>query len=381
MRWNTNNKGHVFDEEYENFKKREILIYGAGNIGLKFWNSIVWYKDYVKGFVDINPKKYVPDGTVLFSPEQMNPSRHLVIISIADNCIVNEVEQLLTFKGFSKNQTYFYLSDWIEKYQYIYTYAVTDKVIAPFISLQFTTLCNLKCKGCVACNPQVKAPGFLGEKVFEENINALFRHIDFIERLDVCGGEPFLGNYMLDIFPLLQAYRHKINRLTTVTNGTVIPNNKLCSKLHEIDMYIKVDDYSENISKKTYIPEIIQKFKQYSVCYEINKVDKWINLGWEENKMVSEKEAECLYLRCDNYRKSIHQKKLYACDYAGYANEANVIRGDDQDYLDLGMMNRINKNEMLEFLLRYCDKGYCEACKYCNGNVNINTHHIPVAEQ
>lgn len=383
MKWESN-RGHVFDEKYKLFKLKDIYVYGAGDRGKYFYDRVLYCRDYIRGFIDKDKDKECYCEKTVISPDAIcnaNKSDYIIVVCLADSCEKEKIFSLLDEKGYKKDIDCFDYEKWIEWYQYIYVFEKNKSIVAPFISMQFTTVCNLRCRGCVACNPQIKKPHYFGASYFESNLKSLFNNIDFADRLDVCGGEPFIGNKMIEILQLFKPYRNRINKLSTVTNGTVIPSDDLCKALSDIRMVVKLDDYSDVIREKTFINEIIAKFNQFHVLYEVNKVEKWIYLGWEDNKPSTDIVAKELFEKCNNMRKSIHNQKLFVCDYAGYANEANVINCEKDDYIDLVNVGGMSKSEMLEFLLGYNVKGYCAACKYCNGGVGINEFYIPVAEQ
>ena len=52
-----------------------------------------------------------------------------------------------------------------------------------------------------------------------------------------------------------------------------------------------------------------------------------------------------------------------------------------EDSFNLAEYNPDRRKEFIEFNAGYCEKGYLNFCKRCNGYQNINTSYVPVGRQ
>ncbi len=381
MKWM--NKGHEFDSKFEKlFKGKKLYIYGAGNNGKRLYNKMIYIRDRIKGFIDRNKKAV--DFADVITYEEINDritDDDIVIIS-TDGQIATHMWLQLIALGFSENNI-FHFREWEQYYLYIYAFLEKNIVISPFISLQFSNICNCKCKHCLAFSPEIKSPKYFGIEVFQKNTDAIFRNIDYVEMIDISGGEPFLIEGLAECIKYIGSkYNDRIGMLRTITNATIIPSDKICKAIRENNVWVWIDDYREaNIGKNIVIKEIILKFDKYGIEYGIRKVDQWIDLGVYEKEKSSDIEAKFKFDECSNRLAAIYNQRLYNCCYACFADATRAYCGDESDYIDMRSERRIDKGIMLEFLLGYTEKGFLKMCRNCYGAETINNHYVPVAQQ
>ncbi len=381
MKWM--NKGHELDVKFRMmFQGKRLYIYGAGNNGKRLWNKMFYLHDRIDGFIDRNRSAVDFIKVISYGEISNEMIKNAIVIISTEGNIASHMWMQLVALGFSRDMVFYY-EEW-EKY-YLPIYALFEKeiVISPFISLQFSNICNCKCEHCLSFTPELKSYRYFGFEVFQKNADAIFKNIDYVDRLDLSGGEPFLiEEFAKCINYIGSKYRECIGTLRTVTNATIVPSDEICEAMKKNNVWVWIDDYrGAGIGKKIKMDELINKLNEYGIGYGIRKVENWINLGINEKAVSTDEEAKFRYDECYNRSKSIHNMKLYGCCYAGFANEAQAYCGDESDYIDLGNEGRIDKNVMLEFLLGYTEKGFLRMCKKCYGGENINIHYVPVARQ
>lgn len=381
MKWT--NKGHEFDARFKRiFQGKRIYIYGAGNMGKHLYHKMFYIRDKIEGFIDRNVEAV--DFAKVITYQEINEEivKNAIVIISTDGDMASHMWLQLTALGFSRDNI-FYFREWIKYYLYIYALLEKEIVVAPFISLQFSNICNCKCQYCLAFSPQLKSYKYFGIEMFQKNADAIFKNIDYVDIIDVSGGEPFLIEGFADCIEYIGTkYGTHIGIIRTVINATVIPSDRMCKAMKKHAVWVWIDDYREaNIGKNILIEDIVKKFDKYGIEYGIRKEDHWINLGVNEQSISEDIVAQFRYDECANRSRSIHSLKLYGCCYADFANEAKVYCGKESDYIDLGMEERIDKGVMVEFLLGYTEKGFLEMCRKCYGSETINNHYIPVAQQ
>ena len=385
MEWR--NKGTEFENYKEIFQGKEILIYGASDIGKSVYQMLKFIggDHLIRGFIDrrggmIEAER--PIKIMRFSEVSLSDYSNCVVILAARYQNIVLFAKQLRGLGLTEGKDFFYHKDFMEYYINIFSLYACNKVYAPFISMQVSTVCNLKCKGCVAFTPDNLFPCHFGLKKNIENADSIFANIDRINLLDVCGGEPFLDEDFGETIKYIgKNYRDRVNILRTVTNGTVVPDDKLCSVLKESDVTVVLDDYRANgaVSNNSFL-KAKEQLEKFSISVEVRKAEYWIDLGIETNEACEKKETLVkIYSECCNSIRSLHDKKLYCCDYADFARQSGKYKEEPSDYLDFSIVH--DKAVVTEFLTGYTETGYCGMCRYCNGCMTINNHYIPVAGQ
>lgn len=383
MKWT--NRGHEYEKYAGWFKNRKIWIYGAGYKGAVLYEQLKEL-DCVEGFIDNNSVKKLENGYLgekVITFRQIKPNykdRYIIVIAAQ---MPNALDMAVHCRkaGFVDGYSLFYSEDFLRSYFDIYALYHNNMVYADFISMQVSSVCNLKCKGCLAFAPYDRHMRHFPIEEIKKSICEIFQNIDYVNVLDLCGGEPFLSPMFTDAIEFVgENFRGKIGTLRTVTNGTVIPSEKLCEVLVKHEVTVLLDDYQEYVSlcNKNF-SEVYRTLQDAGVKVVVNKVDNWIDLGIETGCKITHEEAVLQYDECDNTRYAIRNSKLFACDYASFASESEVYPECQCEYLDVS--EKRDKAEVLEFLKGYTVSGSSGMCQFCNGGPTINKHPIGVATQ
>lgn len=390
MKWL--NRGHEFDEIGANFvwqgNGKKIFIYGAGEYGddlyqrLKFIDCIEGYidNDKIKQKEGFNHKKVIS----IFDFLSIDVGKYIVIVAAGINNSLIFLKQL-SMKGYQEGTDLFEYNRFINFYISIYCAYAWDKIYLNDMSFICTTFCNLNCKLCMAFTPYNKNKTHYDMNSLKEDLDIFFNRIDYINLLHISGGEPFLFPELEKLLEYIyEEYSDKINVLSTTTNGTVIPDDRLCKVLAKYKVKLILDDYRENVlaARQNYI-KIREKLLEFNVWVDDNRVEEWVNLLPEhlESNNYTDKELENKYIACANPFHTIRKGKLYLCCYLDYATEAGFIESREEDSFDLRKMNGNNRKELVEFIMGYSKKGYGSMCIKCQGSIAINSSRCAVAEQ
>ena len=362
MKWE--NRGHELENYRAIFAGRRVLIYGAAAKGKELLKVLNLFH-CVEGFIDRDGKKQNEVSLPIYKVSDIErfPKEEYIIILAASERNMNLFARQLLVKGWKEGKDFFYYQNFLDYYLGIYSLYAFDMVYAPFISFQVTSICDLNCRGCAAFTSLLKEHKHNPLSELQRSIDRVFEIIDVIRVLDLCGGEPFLREDFVDIVRYVGSrYREKVSVLRTVTNGTIVPSDELCVVCRNTFQLVR------------------EKLDKFQVNYEIRKAENWIDLGIDGT--VRRKEtAELInfFDECNNQLRSIHNGKLFCCDYAHFGADADAYEVNKEDYLDI--WSDYGKAELVEFLIGYTETGYCGMCRHCNGHVTINTHWMPVAEQ
>ncbi|MCI8647521.1 MAG: hypothetical protein HFE76_12205 [Firmicutes bacterium] len=395
MKWNR--KGHQFDYIGRHFRKRnKLFVYGAAEMGKEFLDRLekIGLLDMVDGFIDRDVQKQAEgfEGRPVLSPDivfQEYEEHHLIIVAMHEpvcSWILDRLQQA----GYIENLDYFHWDTfWIhlnEPYLPLYALYTQDKVIISSSCCIPGDTCNLRCKHCLNFTPYIEH--FETRELQEvcEDMDLFFKWIDFTFRHQISGGEPLLYPYLKELIEYIGThYRNKIDVFEIVINGTNVPSDQLCKCMNKYGMTVYLDNYVQTISpEQNYREEIIRQLEMHQVNWVDNTVEDWFDLDifHTDHSDMSEEELTEYFDHCSNPWHYYERGKIYACNFAKFAERAGLNQENESACFDLSCMNAGRKAELVEFLLNYNDQGYVQLCKHCAGYWDhINPKRVPVAIQ
>lgn len=377
-------KGYEFDMYRDSFQKKNILIYGAGFVGEQVYKSCNYLWNFITGWIDKKGGEKACLPVYRFedlSSQILNDN--IIIVAVNEPIASLFVRQLINL-GLKENIDFFRWITWNDRFKYIYAYYKNNFLAVSFCGLQISNVCNLNCKGCLSFTSYIKHPRIYGFEYVKDNLSHLFGQIDYVDNLELCGGEPLLIPEVEKIYEYTgKHYGDRITLISTVTNATCMPSDELCSVWKKYGIRVYLDDYRDSVPQvRDSFEKIFQKMKMQGVDVEIRKVDTWIDLGITENLAKSDEKTLLKSIECSNNRLSMLNNRLFYCDYECFADMAGVYNAVESDYIPLNNSHmNISKMDILEFTLGYNKEGFCSMCRFCNGDGKISTHHINVAEQ
>ena len=273
-----------------------------------------------------------------------------------------------------KEEDIYDYSYFLYTYLPIYFMYVKNKLFFTSENIIPSTVCDLNCRSCLNFNPYIKKHIVDSLEEVKADIDAFFGQVDLIYRLQISGGEPFLYKELGHVLEYIyENYKDKVIRLETVTNGTIVPSDELCRILKKCKVTVFLDDYRKTLPNGEALYERVKnKLNQEEISVIYNYAEKWIRMYSENSSHEedSEEKLESFYERCGNPWSTLRKKKITGCNYAHYAAKAGILPDDEDNYFVL--TGEVDKKALLEFRLRYNEKGYVEFCKKCAGWTSIN---------
>jgi len=383
MKWS--NRGKQFDEVYENIlSKKAFMLFGAGEYGHDF---IPLIKDEIniQGIYDSNPAKHgkaICGYICRNSKELKDKSENIgIIVTISQFMRASAVKLLKDF-GFKENEDYFFIEKFLSIY-YVYKY---NKVYMSSISFLPSTFCNLNCRYCLNFNPFAKEKYVRKLDDLKRDVDIYFSAVDRVMIFHLSGGEPLLYPYFSELVEYINDnYGNRIDYFKTVTNCTIIPNEKILNTLAKCKIKITLDDYRDNVElcRKNF-DKVLNLMEENGVDYEINKTDSWIDLAPEctDNTPKGQNWLIKHFDECAQTWHELRNGSLYMCNYAAYAAVAGLTGGqDNEEIYDLKNFTEDKKKELVEFRLGYSEKGYTDFCRFCRGFTIENDRVVRPAEQ
>ena len=390
MKWT--NKGHEFDDiGYLLKDKKQVFLYGMGDVGAEtfnFLNNIKKWINWEIHLVDNDRQKQINGykGNKILSPEKffnMKKDEYFVIICASEK-VTEEIKSIIC-KNLDSDIVCFESLYFINNYLSIYFSYMHDMVFFSFYIMLISSICNLNCRDCLNFNPYIKNhynPNFNELKM---DIDTFFSVINLVYYFQITGGEPLLSKNLIPVLKYINDnYSDRIVRLELVTNGTVMPSDELCQFLSENNIYVYLDDYRCAVPEKTErYYAVYGKLSKYKVKFFDNNVDKWMRMyiPSHENKYISEKDLIRKFVKCNVPWSTLQSQKISSCNYAMYADKAGLCKADESEYYDLSSYNKEKQRELIEFRLKYIEKGYNEFCKKCLGWKFINDNWCEPAVQ
>lgn len=382
MKWK--NKGHEYDQIFNKIdEKKEFYLFGAGDYGTQFLH-IIDTEIKITGYIDNNPSKQGKkiNEKFCYALEDITLSKNEgIIVTMSQIARILPIEQLIAC-GYKKDEDFFIIEEFLSIY---YAYK-KDKVYFSSISFLPSTACNLTCRHCLNFNPFAKNFYVRGWDELVKDIDLFFSCVDHILLFHISGGEPLLYKYTADLVEYIDKnYRNQIDTLRMVTNGTIVPQDTILSKLSQCGVEITVDDYRDAVPQfQNCFDQLINKLEKYHIKYYINKSDSWIDLAPEKTDYSdwSELQLEMHREKCQQSWQELRDGKLYSCNYAAYATVAGIAGEQDlEEVYDLTKYVPTQKKELVEFRLGYTAKGYTNFCKKCRGFTPENSEQVKPAEQ
>ena len=194
MKWT--NKGHQYDKYATIFAKgKKLYIYGAGENGKRLCDKFQRF-NCVEGFIDNSVEKQgtsysgVPIYTI-FDALKGNLKESIVVVAVSVESRNMIMQQMRTL-GFEDSRNLFFYADFEDYFWPIYLLYAWDKLYFSSVGLTLTTVCNLRCKGCLAFIPHNKNPKMYDVEQFKSSVDNMFRNVDYVDVFQLSGGETFL---------------------------------------------------------------------------------------------------------------------------------------------------------------------------------------------
>jgi organic radical activating enzyme len=247
----------------------------------------------------------------------------------------------------------------------------------PRLNVVITSRCTLNCRHCSSLMPYYETPSDFDLSAIVASLDALFACADLVYHVELLGGEPFL-NKDLPIIADHLLDSERVLHMDVITNGTVLPPDRMLSALNRDAVSVVIDDYGQLSRKKRSLSDALQR---HGIDFRVNKHWAWADLGGFEARHLSEKALTERFRKCNfNTCTELLDGKLYRCPRSSHGTKTGMIPEYAEDYLDISHASTndpLIKESVKGFL---CEKRFIRACDHCNGNTPASLTLMP-AEQ
>lgn len=244
------------------------------------------------------------------------------------------------------------------------------------LTVLVTSKCNLKCKHCAtyaSCHPN---PVHYDLEVLKESLSRYYESMSIPGGLiTISGGEPLLHPKLPEFIEFVKKYEDRVRMIEIITNGSVIPNDRLIESLKGSNkINLLIDNYGENLSVN--LSKITSKLDNNDIPYRVRNYtstdtwcDGWIDVSDFSEKKRTETEIKDIFSRCafNNIYKNIDfliNGKVHMC-YVIKEALPMIEESDDEsvNLLDYSLTPHQIEEKIYELRNRSCLKG----CTNCNG--------------
>lgn len=233
-----------------------------------------------------------------------------------------------------------------------------------YINLCVTQKCTLKCTHCNHLIPGFKHAVHYEIEQIKQALHVLFRGVNYIYKIGILGGEPFLHPQLSEIIEFLLSCP-QIGCIEILTNGTILPNKKQTQILKNERIFLRISDYGihSNVLKSS-----IQYFQENEVLYYVYQDLLWHDYGLSnQSHGKSTSELVSQFQQCSSAQcYHIKGQKLYHCAYSGSIDQ-QYLKG----YPPIPAVELINSKigkQLSKELIQFKKMPYINICDYCYGD-------------
>ena len=161
----------------------------------------------------------------------------------------------------------------------------------------------------------------------------------------------------------------------------------MCKLIKQLDVTVEIDNYTQFLPQlKEIYEKTVNKLKSFNIdtiLYDAGNAWHWFEIFPPKN-IIDANDTDKLvkkFEQCSNPHQELRHKKLYTCNYAEFAANADICPTHELDAYDLTIHTKDKNKELVEARLGYCERGYVEFCKICNGYSTINKEKVEPAKQ
>lgn len=361
----------------------ELVIYGFGKVA---HDNIEFFKNNfnIVYIVDSNKEKcnceFKGISVKHVSDVKGDLKNHKIVIMTANRNAALVGEDLEKFglqlgKDFCSMEQF--LTEWFWNYK--------KKVCLMEVHSTITSRCTLKCKHCNMFMPYYKEHVDYTAKDILEDLELLFRHVDYIVAYEILGGEPLINGELADMIRQIgDRYGNRIGNIGIITNGTLLPDEQLIEISKKYNVKYDFSDYTDVVDYKKRFDSAVKIVSDAGLRYSVNRSLRWCDFGFPvNNRMYDFDKVREHMLSCGPIFHGLNDGKYYYCHVSWSADKAKLLKNVSDDYIDLRTLDDDDraKEAILEHSNGNMAKGFVKLCKICGGCGNDNTEFVKAAEQ
>lgn len=366
---------------------KEIVVYGFGKVAQRNIDKIL--RDFsVKCIVD-NAPKYAAGtsyGEIVIQDQQS--ARGLLktykVIVCTSSLAYASIQKDLQSLGLKEFEDYCRLEDFMPEWYWKYR----GEVVISQMSSSITSRCTLNCRHCNVFMPYYKTHYDTTVEELLQDMELLFRRVDYLTSYFIFGGEPLLNKSLPEMLTRIhEKYHDRIGYMQIITNGTVLPSQELLEACKACKVKIRLSDYTRQVPYNKKLEEVKNTLERSGVEWSMGVYDMWLSLEFPEKKKPiasNPEDAKKHMLACSQGCHMVGDGRLYYCGALCNADRCGLWKLQKGDYVDLNESEGSLEKDKLR-ILRYClgdvDQKYISLCNVCYGAGADNPHEVVAGVQ
>ena len=401
----------------ENFdKEKNIILFGAGNLGILTIEALKKFKIKPNFFYDNNLKK---QNKIFYNLEILDEKKFKLmdkdsIIILCNNYIdatldflkkydfnnIYDVSNLLINHDFKINELLKIqennlhlgplkpLLDFkrvIELHQNTYSNSKKEfenKFLIKYLDIVVTERCSMKCLDCSNLMQYYKNPKNSNFNELKFSLERLMKIVDGVYEFRVIGGEPFINKELDKILSLMVSYDH-LQNIVIYTNAQHIPRGNTLEVLKNPKIKLDITNYKK-VNRSAKHDRLVETLKENNIKYVTHVANLWTDSGRVKYRNLGDEELKDMFMNCCvNDVLSLLNGKIYRCPFSANAHNLNAIPNDKRDIVNISdsqISDEEIKNQLKSLYTRKDRKDFISACNYCGGR-DHNTPTIKAATQ
>lgn len=209
--------------------------------------------------------------------------------------------------------------------------------------------------------------------------------MDYLASYYLIGGEPLLNRELPSIISAVhEKFGSRIGYIQIITNGSIVPSKELISVMGKCKVKVRISDYTEKISYKDKLEEVVEELKKGGIDCSISDYKSWMDIGFPHEVPEMQGSLREHMLNCSQGCHSVNDRKFYYCSTLWDAEKCGLHICREGDYLDLRKSTGNSEKDRMQ-ILEYCfgimENDYIILCAKCRGFGADNKYLTDVAEQ
>lgn len=361
----------------------DVIAYGLGHVGKRYID--LFRQEFCIKYIVDNSEGCADEycGIPVISLSQMLLKRqNEKVVVFASREAFYSIRADLTKNGLVENKDFCKFDDFIRDWYWQFR----EENALREVHMAVNTNCTFKCKNCNMFMPYYKHTTQYSLKEVEKDLSLFFERIDYVFIFSFLGGEPFLNRELDSMIEFLfKNYGKKIGRIEIITNGSLIPEEKVLSVLKKCNVTVRISDYTKQIPYADRMNELCSVLKEHNIRYSVETSLQWTDFCFPgDETRVKIPDVRNHMLCCAPEFHGLNDGKFYYCHVAWSAEKAGLFQLADGDYLNLDLLNSNSKTDcrkIVEHANGNIDGGYVSLCEKCMGCGLDNKKYIAVGEQ
>ncbi len=260
--------------------------------------------------------------------------------------------------------------------QYMIRYA-NKKVPISFVEVWVGQSCTLKCRECLHLIPYIPQRLYNIEDLIID-CKKLFSICD-VDYFSIVGGEPLTNKELYKLIDFINDCPN-IKDGKLITNGTILPNERLLQSLKQMNgkLDVRIDSYPGAEEKAKACFAVFQKngIRSTLLRHDVFEEMRWKWLGGLEQSLLEPRTSQAIYTHCAlKGCYSMAESEFVACP-RGITTER--VFGLAKNKWEHVFLNKLPCNAVGRALLAISidQRIYKDYCRYCLGVSKLNPYSV-----